>query len=148
MTNKPTTAETKKRPDAFIARRQRAAMIAKIGQLALVFKQFDAAVAFYRDTLGLKFLFAAGPKLAFFDCGGTMLMFTTPEKPEFDHANSVVYFNVPDIQAAYASLQAKGVKFEDTPHLVAKLPSYDLWLVAFRDPENNLLALRSEVKPA
>ena len=123
-------------------------MIAKIGQLALVFKNIDAAIAFYRDILGLRFLFPAGPKLAFFDCGGTMLMFSTAERPEFDHPNSVVYFNVPDIQTAYADLMAKGVKFEEAPHLIAKLPAFDLWLAAFRDPENNLLALRSEVKAA
>jgi methylmalonyl-CoA/ethylmalonyl-CoA epimerase len=123
-------------------------MIAKIGQLALVFKDVDAAIAFYRDALGLKFLFSAGPKLAFFDCGGTMLMFTTAERPEFEHPNSVVYFNVADIHAAHAALLAKGVKFEEAPHLIARLPAFDLWLAAFRDHENNLLALRSEVKPA
>ena len=123
-------------------------MIAKIGQLALVFKNIDAATAFYRDILGLKFLFSAGPRLAFFDCGGTMLMFTAAERPEFDHPNSVVYFNVADIQAAHASLLARGVKIEEAPHLIAKLPAFDLWLASFRDPENNLLALRSEVKPA
>lgn len=123
-------------------------MIVKLGQLALVFQNLDAAIAFYRDTLGLKFLFAAGPDLAFFDCGGTMLMFTTPEKPEFDHANNPIYFNVADIHAAHASLLAKGVRFEESPHLIAKLPAFDLWLAAFRDPENNLVALRSEVKPA
>jgi methylmalonyl-CoA/ethylmalonyl-CoA epimerase len=123
-------------------------MITKIGQLALVFKNLDPAITFYRDILGLRFLFSAGPKLAFFDCGGTMLMFTAAERPEFDHPNSVVYFNVADIQAAYSGLLAQGVKFEEAPHLIAKLPAFDLWLATFRDPENNLLALRSEVKAA
>ena len=119
-------------------------MITGLGQLALVFKNVDAAIAFYRDTLGLKFLFSAGPQLAFFDCGGVMLMFTRAERPEFDHPNSIVYFNVPDILAAYAALVAKGVKFESAPHVVARLPAYDLWLADFRDPEHNVLVLRSE----
>jgi methylmalonyl-CoA/ethylmalonyl-CoA epimerase len=121
-------------------------MITGLGQLALVFKNIDAAVAFYRDTLGLKFLFSAGPNLAFFDCGGVMLMFTRAERPEFDHANNIVYFSVPDIAAAHAALVAKGVKFETAPHVVARLPAYDLWLADFRDPENNVLCLRAEVK--
>lgn len=137
-----------KRTDAFPGPLQACPVIAKIGQLALVFRNIDAATVFYRDTLGLKFLFSAGPRLAFFDCGGTMLMFTAAERPEFDHPNNVVYFNVADIQAAHVSLLAKGVKFEEAPHLVAKLPAFDLWLASFRDPEHNLLALRSEVKPA
>jgi len=121
-------------------------MIDRIGQLALVFKDLTAAIAFYRDTLGLKFLFSAGQQLAFFDCGGTMLMFTNPERPEFDHPNNILYFSVADIQAEYASLLARGVKFENTPHIVARLATYDLWLAEFRDPENNVLALRCEVK--
>ncbi|HWA85103.1 MAG TPA: VOC family protein [Opitutus sp.] len=121
-------------------------MIERIGQIALVFKNLDGAVAFYRDTLGLRFLFSAGPRLAFFDCGGTMLMFSPAERPEFDHANNILYFNVADIAAAHAGLSAKGVRFESAPHVVARLPAYDLWLAEFRDPENNVLALRSEVR--
>jgi methylmalonyl-CoA/ethylmalonyl-CoA epimerase len=121
-------------------------MIDRIGQLALVFKDVPSAVVFYRDTLGLKFLFSAGPTLSFFDCSGTMLMFTRAEKPEFEHANNIVYFNVADIQAAHQDLSAKGVAFEEKPKLIATLPTYELWMAFFRDPENNLLALRSEVK--
>jgi methylmalonyl-CoA/ethylmalonyl-CoA epimerase len=120
-------------------------MVQKIGQLALVFKDIPAAIAFYRDILGLNFLFSAGPQLAFFDCGGIMLMFSRAEKPEFDHPNNIVYLNVGDIQRAYESLLAKNVAFEQSPKLVAPLPAFDLWMAFFRDPENNLLALRSEV---
>jgi catechol 2,3-dioxygenase-like lactoylglutathione lyase family enzyme len=120
-------------------------MIQKIGQLALVFKDIPGAIAFYRDTLGLNYLFSAGPQLAFFDCGGIMLMFSRPEKPEFDHPNNIVYLNVGDIHGAYECLLAKNVTFEQAPKLVAPLPAFDLWMAFFRDPEKNLLALRSEV---
>lgn len=121
-------------------------MIERLGQIALVFKDIPAAIAFYRDTLGLKFLFTAGPQLAFFDCAGVMLMFTRAERPEFDHANNILYLNVADIAAAHASLVAKGVIFEEAPKKIAAMPAFDLWMAFFRDPENNLLALRSEVK--
>jgi methylmalonyl-CoA/ethylmalonyl-CoA epimerase len=84
--------------------------------------------------------------LAFFDCGGVRLMLTRPEKPEFDHPSSILYFAVPDIQAAHARMKEKGVHFEDEPHLIARMPDHDLWMVFFRDSEGNLMGLMSEVK--
>jgi methylmalonyl-CoA/ethylmalonyl-CoA epimerase len=73
-------------------------------------------------------------------------MLTRPEKPEFDHPSSIIYFFVPDIRAAHAAMKAKGVKFEDEPHLIAKMPDHELWMVFFRDSEENLLGLMSEVR--
>jgi methylmalonyl-CoA/ethylmalonyl-CoA epimerase len=102
-------------------------------------------VAFYRDTLGLRFLFQAGPKMAFFDCGGVRLMLAVPEKPEFDHPGSIFYFKVGDIQAVAATLQSRGVQFEGPPHLLAAMPDHDLWMAFFRDVDGNLQALMSEV---
>ena len=54
--------------------------ISRIGQIAINAHDVARATAFYRDTLELPFLFAAG-KLSFFDCGGVRLMLTEPEKP-------------------------------------------------------------------
>jgi methylmalonyl-CoA/ethylmalonyl-CoA epimerase len=116
----------------------------RIGQIALNAHDVARATAFYRDQLGLKFLFAAGPKLAFFDCGGVRLMLTTPEKPEFDHPSSILYFNVTDIEAEHARMAAAGVHFEDLPHLVAPMPDHDLWMCFFRDSEQNLMGLMCE----
>jgi len=120
--------------------------IARIGQIAINAHDVERAAAFYENVLGLKLLFKAGPGLAFFDCGGVRLMLTKPEKPEHDHPSSILYFAVPDIQAAHAKLKDHGVKFEDEPHLIAKMPDHDLWMTFFRDSENNLLGLMSEVK--
>jgi len=120
--------------------------IARIGQIAINAHDVERAAGFYQDVLGLKLLFKAGPGLAFFDCGGVRLMLSRPEKPEFDHPSSIVYFFVPDIQAAHAKMQASGAKFEDEPHLIAKMPNHDLWMTFFRDSEGNLLGLMSEVK--
>ena len=119
--------------------------IKKIGQIAINVHDTTRAVEFYRDTLGLKLLFTAG-QLAFFDCGGVRLMLSPPEKPEFDHPSSILYFKVDDIQAAYDRLVHRGVKIEDQPHVVARMPDHDLWLVEFRDSEDNLMALMSEVR--
>jgi methylmalonyl-CoA/ethylmalonyl-CoA epimerase len=119
--------------------------IARLGQIAVNAKNVERATAFYQEQLGLKLLFKAPPGLAFFDCGGVRLMLSRPEKPEFDHPSSVLYFSVPDIQAAYGKLKEGGVHFEDAPHMIAKMPTHDLWMTFFRGSEGNLLALMSEV---
>lgn len=119
--------------------------ITRLGQIAINAKDVDRATAFYQDVLGLKLLFRAPPSLAFFDCGGVRLMLDHAEKPEFDHLSSVLYFSVPHIQSAYHKLKESGVRFEDEPHVIAKMPSHDLWMTFFRDSESNLLALMSEV---
>jgi methylmalonyl-CoA/ethylmalonyl-CoA epimerase len=119
--------------------------ITRLGQIAINTKDVDRAASFYQDVLGLKLLFKAPPGLAFFDCGGVRLMLSGAEKPEFDHPSSVLYFAVPDIQSAYGKLKAGGVHFEDEPHMIARMPTHDLWMTFFRDSEANLLALMSEV---
>ncbi len=121
--------------------------ISRIGQIAINVHDLNRATAFYRDTLGLRLLFTAG-KLAFFDCGGVRLMLDTPEKPEFDHPSSILYFAVTDIKAAHQQMVAQGVRFEDEPHVIARMPDHDLWMTFFRDSEQNLLALMSEVARA
>ena len=118
----------------------------KIGQISMTAHDLPRAIAFYRDALGLTFLFEAPPKMAFFDCGGIRLMVGVPEKEEFDHPGSVLYFKVDDIHATHAAFQERGVTFLTEPHLVAKMPDHELWLAFFQDSEGNTLALMSEVR--
>lgn len=120
--------------------------ISRLGQIAINAQDVERAAGFYQDVLGLKLLFKAPPGLAFFDCGGVRLMLARPDKPELDHPGSILYFAVPDIQSAHRKMKESGVKFEDEPHLLAKMPDHDLWMTFFRDSENNLLGLMSEVK--
>ena len=119
--------------------------IQSIGQIAIVVHDLPKAVEFYRDKLGLHFLYEF-PGLAFFDCGGVRIMLSFPENAEFDHPASILYYKVADIQAAWRVLEARGVKLEDEPHVIARMPDHDLWICAIRDPENNLVELMSEVK--
>ena len=116
----------------------------RIRQISITVRDPDRAVAFYRDILGLQLLFRAG-HLAFFDCDGIRLMLSPPEKPEFDHPSSILYFKGEDIQRAYAELQARQVTTEGAPHLIAKMPDHDLWLSEFRDSEGNVMCLMAEV---
>jgi predicted enzyme related to lactoylglutathione lyase len=119
--------------------------LSQIGQIAINVHDTGRAVAFYRDQLGMKLLFTAG-QLAFFDAGGIRLMLTPPEKPEFDHPSSILYFKVADIQQAHATISQRGVKFEDAPHMIARMPDHELWMTFFRDSENNLLSMMCEVR--
>jgi methylmalonyl-CoA/ethylmalonyl-CoA epimerase len=118
--------------------------LTRIGQIAINVRDLQRAVAFYRDTLGMRFLFQAPGGLAFFDVGGVRLMLGVPEKAEFDHPASVLYYRVPDIGAAYETLTGRGVTFIDQPHLIARMPTYELWMTFFRDSEENVLALMEE----
>jgi methylmalonyl-CoA/ethylmalonyl-CoA epimerase len=121
--------------------------LAHIGQIAQPVTDLDRAVAFYRDQLGLRFLFQA-PRLAFFDCAGTRLMLSLPEGDAAPARGAVLYFTVPAIQAAYAGLRDAGVPFVDAPHVVARLGANDLWMAFFTDPDGNLLAIMSEAPAA
>lgn len=118
--------------------------LTRIGQIAITAHDVDRATAFYRDVLELPHLFRAG-QLSFFDCGGVRLMLDKPEKPEFDHPSSILYFRVGDIHATRARLVAAGAKFVDEPHVIARMPTCDLWMTFLRDSEDNVLALMSEV---
>jgi predicted enzyme related to lactoylglutathione lyase len=117
--------------------------LSRIGQIYVTAHDLDRAVTFYRETLGVKELFRV-PGMAFFDCGGIRLMLGVPEKPEFDHPSSILYFDVSDIHEAHRILAGRGVRFETEPHFVAPLGVKDLWLAFFRDSEDNVLALQSE----
>ena len=105
------------------------------------------AVAFYRDVLGLEYLFEAGT-LAFFMCGDVRLMLacrrTTPSTTRARPSTSAS----PTSRRAYEELSERGAQFVDEPHLIAELPDHELWMAFFRDPDGNLMALMSEVRPS
>ena len=123
---------------------QRNISLSEIGQISVNVHDFDRAVAFYKDTLGIKHLFTVPGRMAFFDCGSVRLMLAIPERPDLDHPSSILYFKVPDIEQAHEGLVSRKVHFETKPMLVASMATHDLWLAEFRDSENNVLALMCE----
>jgi methylmalonyl-CoA/ethylmalonyl-CoA epimerase len=125
--------------------------VSKIGQIAMTVGDLPRAVAFYRDVLGMRFLFEAPPAMAFFDCGGIRLMLSLPETTgatQGQQFGSILYYAVDDIEAAARALEARGVRFEQPAHVVARLPHADLWMAFLRDPDGHLLAIMSEVPKA
>ena len=119
--------------------------IDSIGQIHISVDDVPRAVAFYRDTLGMTFLFdVPGQPMAFFDCGGVRLYLGTPEKPEF-RSNPMIYYRVDSIRDAYDKLSSRGVEFSGEPHMVHKTEESELWMAGFKDPDGNNLVLMSEV---
>jgi len=114
----------------------------RLRQIAIVCKDVPRATAFYRDTLGIPFLFSASPTLTFFDCAGVRLMLSPAEGDA--SGTSVLYYLVSDIAARRKELAAKGVHFVGEPHLIARMPGHELWLAEFRDSEDNVMALMEE----
>jgi predicted enzyme related to lactoylglutathione lyase len=121
--------------------------ITNIGQISIIVHDLPRATAFYRDVLGFPLLFTAG-NMAFLDCGGVRLMLGPASSPELDHPSSILYFRVPDINAAHRRLVELGIKIEAPPRLIAPMKTYDLWMVGFRDSEGNIMQLMSEVPRA
>lgn len=119
--------------------------LGEIGQIAVRVHDVGRARDFYRDVLGMRLLFEA-PEMAFFDCGGVRLMLTLPEDEAFDHPASIIYYRVADIGGAFQALRGRGVRFEGEPHMVADMGDHQLWMAFFRDADENVLALMSEVR--
>ena len=116
-----------------------------IGQISLPVTRIDEAERFYRDVLGLPHLFTFG-NLAFFDCDGTRL-FCEAQGEGFEKHASVLYFSVPDIDAAFDQLQAKGVSFHGAPHMIHRHEDRtEEWMAFFEDPFGNVLSIMCQRK--
>jgi methylmalonyl-CoA/ethylmalonyl-CoA epimerase len=116
---------------------------ATVGQLFIPVTDLDRAIAYYRDTLGLPFLFTAPPQMSFFQAGSVRLLVGVPEGRA--ERGSAVYFKVDDIKDVYETLKSRGATMGAEPHMVHRTPQMELWLCEFRDPDGNVLALMSEV---
>ncbi len=115
-----------------------------IAQIAITVSDVAVALSFYRDALGLPFLFGAGPNLAFLNAGGVRLMLSTPQGAGMVGHNSILYFKVSDIVAVYETIVSRGATSESAPQLAAKMPDHELWTGFLRDPDGNLVGLMEE----
>jgi catechol 2,3-dioxygenase-like lactoylglutathione lyase family enzyme len=120
--------------------------LSTIGQILIPVRDIERATAYYRDVLGLPFLFAF-PRMAFFDAGGVRLYLSQPESAAFD-GRATIYFRVADIAATVGVLERRGATFADRPHVVHRDAGTELWMAFTRDPDGNNVALMSEVPAA
>lgn len=114
-----------------------------LGQLAITISDLTAALAFYRDVLGLEFLFSPSDKLAFVQSGATRIMLSTPQGSGEIGKNSIPYFSVQDIEGFFQGLSDE-VTIERAPQLAAKMPDHELWVGFLRDPDENIVGLMEE----
>lgn len=117
----------------------------QLGQVAVPVRDMERAVAFYRDVLGMKFLFQA-PNVPFFDAGGVRLMLGQNEKADAAASETILYYRVDRIREAFEILTGRGARAERAPALVAKMPDHELWLAFLRDLDGNVVGLTSEVR--
>ncbi len=120
------------------------ASVSNVGQIAITVSDVTKALAFYRDILGLRFLFSPNDTMAFLGAGDVRLMLSTPQGSGTPGANSILYFTVTGIEQAHASFVSRGAKSERPPTLAAKMPDHDLWLGFLRDADDNLVGLMEE----
>ena len=116
----------------------------RIGQIAITVGDVGRALPFYRDVLGLDFLFSPAPNLAFLAAGDVRIMLTTPQGAGVVGANSVLYFAVTDIVATQAAMLGRGAEEERPPQLAARMPDHELWIGFLKDPDGNLVGLMEE----
>ncbi len=116
----------------------------RVQQLALTTTDLGRATGFYRDTLGLPFLFEANG-MAFFDIAGVRLMIALdPDRPQAD-PTSILYFDAPEFEATHRRLTASGAVLEGPVETVQSGPDGDLRIQQFRDPDGNVLAIMGTV---
>lgn len=118
-----------------------------IRQIAVTVSDVSRALDFYRDILGLEFLFAPNADLAFVQAGDTRVMLSTPQGAGTVGANSILYFGVEDIERAHDEFVARGALSERAPALAAPMPDHELWIGFLQDPDGNLVGLLEEKRP-
>jgi DNA-binding CsgD family transcriptional regulator/catechol 2,3-dioxygenase-like lactoylglutathione lyase family enzyme len=117
--------------------------LGQLGQISRTVKDIDAARTWYADALGLRHLYSFGD-LAFFDCGGVRLFLAQGDSD----GQSILYFRVPDIQAAHAELSSRGVVFAGAPHMIHKHEDgTEEWMAFFNDNDGRPLAIMAQVAP-
>lgn len=107
-------------------------------------RDVGTALPFYRDVLGLSFLFSPSPDLAFLAAGSVRIMLSTPQGAGSAGQNSILYFKVTDIMKTHAEIVGRGAGNERAPALAARMPDHELWLGFLRDPDGNLIGLMEE----
>lgn len=119
--------------------------LSAIGQIHVSVTDVERAIGFYRDVLGVPFLFRVPDQpMAFFDCGGVRLYLGIPETEAY-RSRTMMYFRVDDIDEAYRTLSERGVAFLGEPHVVHRTEHAALRMAFFTDPDGNNLAVMADV---
>lgn len=119
-------------------------MLKNVGCVRVFVSDMDRAVHFYADTLGMgvRNRSSESPELVELATEGTILALSSVDS-EWANGNELVgrftgiTLTVPDIEDAYRSLSAKGVRFSGTP-------TRQTWggtMTSLLDPDGNEISL-------
>lgn len=119
-----------------------------IHQVSIPSSDIERSVEFYRDRLGAELIAQFDPPgLAFFNFNGVRLLLSGMSS-ETGAGTAALYFRVDDIDAAYQSLLAAGIEFEQGPQMIHRDENgtfgpagSEEWMAFFKDPDGNTLAL-------
>lgn len=114
--------------------------LSKVVQVALTVRDLPRAIAFYRDTLGLTFMFETNG-MAFFQAGDMRLMVGLARQGSVPIGGAVVYFDAHDWAATEAALIRRGVRFTTPTEIVQREGAREHALREFTDPDGNALAI-------
>lgn len=118
--------------------------ITELGQLAITVENVKRSLEFYRDILGLDFIFSPSENLAFLRCGATRIMLATPQGAGEIGKNSIPYFKLSNIEEFYKTAVANGARQEREPQLAVQMPDHELWIGFLKDPDENLIGIMEE----
>jgi catechol 2,3-dioxygenase-like lactoylglutathione lyase family enzyme len=111
--------------------------ISRIAAVMLGVRDLPAAIAFYKDKLGLKVVMQESA-LALLQCGNIMLGLSPRHMNTAPLAEAVeVSFGVDNLRATHKALGKAGVVFLSEPRQVTPTD----WAVHFRDVDGHLLSL-------
>jgi predicted enzyme related to lactoylglutathione lyase len=111
-------------------------VIKRIQNVYYVSDDMNEAVAFYRDTLGLKVKFQDGERWAQFDAGGSNFSLSSPQEAAKGATGAVVVFEVTGIDEMATQIAAAGGEILGT----RDMGSHGRTLT-FRDPVGNVAQL-------
>ena len=128
----------------------------KFSNIRLLVKDFDKCFTFYNDIIGLEctwgklgenyasFNIDTPSGLALFKADLMNIAINNAEasKSEIEQDKIAIVLQVDSVDETYRLLQNKGVKFLTEPK---DMDAWGIRVVHFRDPENNLIELYSEL---
>ena len=118
--------------------------VTAIGQLHITVSDLEASVRFYRDVLGLPHLFTVeGQPMAFLQAGSVRLYLGVTEDERF-RSRPVVYYDVEDVESAYAEVTGRGAPSMAGPQVVHREGGTELWMAFVSDPDGNPVGLMAE----
>jgi catechol 2,3-dioxygenase-like lactoylglutathione lyase family enzyme len=102
---------------------------------------FNRSLGFYRDLLGFEVVDHTSDQVVLAYSGKRLVLRPKVDASPVNLRVIHLHIEVPDVQAAYQELKAKGVEFAHQPRVLSRGATTELWAARFRDPDKHGIAL-------